>query len=57
MNAQALFLNKHVGGAGVHLDTGRQGNGSQRAMRRYSHVVSLGHCRNFAAFADAARVG
>ena len=56
VDAKRLLLNEGVVGHGVDLQTGRECEGSQRAMGRERHVIGLRHGRDLAAFGDTARM-
>ncbi len=56
MNSHALFLEHRVAGDEVDVQTGRQRNRPERAVRCQRHIVSFCHPGNFVALGDAARM-
>src|SRR5579875_2374869 len=56
VNAQALFLDQHIVGTGIKLETGGERDGTKGAVWGYRYVVRLGHSCDLAAFGDASGV-
>ena len=54
VDAHALFLNDRIVAGGVHVQTGSQRNGAERAVRRKGHIVALSHGCDLLDLGDAA---
>ena len=56
MNTGALFLDKSVWCAEIHLEAGGQGDRAQRAVKGDRHVERFRHCADLPGFQDSAAV-